>query len=137
MRAAMDAPELAAQPANNAIVAPANAPGNAVLFGGPNANTGQGNNGQGGGQNADFESLIELITATISTESWADNGGTGDVRPFPGGVLVDAAGTLRLKSRGADSSELDAVRGAAPSQSPRQNRRVQQSSKLRYVSLPR
>ena len=55
---------------------------------------------RGGAANADFDSLIDLIVSTVSTETWAENGGgEAEIRPFPGGVLVDAAGTLRLKSR--------------------------------------
>ena len=139
------AAELAAQPGNNAppnafqnaAIAPGGGPGNAALFGGPNANSPQGNTGQGGAQNADFDSLIELITSTISADTWVDNGGTADIRPVPGGVLVDAAGMLRLKSRSA-ARDLRAVRGEAPaSQLPKHADEARRASPLRYVSLPR
>jgi hypothetical protein len=134
-----------AQPGNNAfsnaIVAPANGPGGATLLGGPNGNPPQGTNGRrGGAANADFDSLIELITATIHPEMWADGGGTGDVRPFPGGVLVDAAGTLRLKSRAAADNrteDLTAKRGVAPGEDAAPLGTARQTSALRYVSLPR
>ena len=69
-----------------------------MLFGGPNAAaTGTGTQ-QGGAANADFDSLIDLIVSTVATETWAENGGgEAEIRPFPTGVLVDAAGTLRLE----------------------------------------
>src|SRR5688500_11154952 len=65
-----------AQPPNNqfpnAIVPPFNGPGNQAVMAGPNANQ-QGPDGRlGGAANADFDSLIELITSTVSAESWVD-----------------------------------------------------------------
>jgi general secretion pathway protein D len=36
---------------------------------------GSGPGGLGGGANADFDSLIDLIESTVATETWADNGG--------------------------------------------------------------
>ncbi len=52
--------------------------------------------GQGGGSNADFDSLIDLIVSTVATESWAENGGgEAEIRPFPSGVYVDAEGVLQ------------------------------------------
>src|SRR5262245_51676567 len=68
----------------------------------PNAPTfGPGGNAQrGAGANADFDSLIDLIESTIATETWSQNGGgQAEIRPFPTGVLVDTAGTLRLTTR--------------------------------------
>jgi hypothetical protein len=112
--------------AQNALIAPAGNNNGAVLFGGANA-TGNGTQ-QGGGANADFESLIDLIVSTVATETWAENGGgEAEIRPFPTGVLVDAAGTLRLKSLVAagGANDLSVVRGDAPAQSlkrPRQER---------------
>ena len=68
-----------------------------------------GNTGRGGAQNADFETLIDLIQSTVAVESWADNGGgNGDMRPFYGGVYVDAAGTLKLKSTSTASAAATA-----------------------------
>ncbi len=138
--------EVAAQPGNNrfpnAIVAPPNGPGGATAFGTGGPNAPNGPDGRGGAANADFDSLIDLIVSTVSTETWAENGGgEAEIRPFPGGVLVDAAGTLRLKSRDATAGgakDLIAKRGIAP----RKNNVAQPgasrtSSALRYVSLPR
>lgn len=49
----------------------------------------------GGGAQADFSALIDLIQETISPESWEDNGGSGNVTSFEGGIHVDAAGLLQ------------------------------------------
>jgi hypothetical protein len=82
-----------------------------------------------------------LIVSTVATETWAENGGgEAEIRPFPTGVLVDAAGTLRLKSRAARTSDdLTARRGDAPPFSPALEtvRDPRRASALRYVSLPR
>jgi hypothetical protein len=125
----------------NPVVAPANAPRNAALLPGGNATFGtNGNNPRGGAANADFDSLIDLIVSTVSTDTWAENGGgEAEIRPFPGGVLVDAAGTLRLKSRttAAAGRNLTELRGAAPTAATLQAVNARRSSRLRYVSLPR
>jgi hypothetical protein len=121
-----------AQNAPNALVAPPGGQQNGLLLG---PNPGQGR--QGGAANADFDSLIELITSTIHPEMWADNGGTGDIRPFPGGVFVDAEGTLRLKARGQAANDLIAKRGSPPVDEQRSNDNPRRSSALRYISLPR
>jgi general secretion pathway protein D len=49
---------------------------------------GFGPGGAGGGANADFDSLIELITTTITPESWAEMGGTGSVEPFEANMTL-------------------------------------------------
>ena len=60
---------------------------------------------KGGLSEADFDSLIDLITGSIGTESWLDTGsGIGTIQPFPTGVSVDAKGTLQK------ITELDNVR---------------------------
>jgi hypothetical protein len=96
-------------------------PGNAAPqnFQNPNVGLGfgQGNNvgvngagpqsAPGGGANADFDSLIDLIQSTVAVDTWAENGGgEAEIRPFPTGVLVDAAGTLQLLKVSAPSVEL-------------------------------
>lgn len=131
--------DLAAQPLNNAQPAPAAnvvAPNGALNAVGVGPNTDGG--GQGAAANADFDSLIDLIQSTVATESWAENGGgEAEIRPFPGGVLVDAAGTLRLRTRSASSNDLVAVRGSAPSQVPTASENPRRASALRFISLPR
>ena len=43
---------------------------------------GFGPGGLGGASQADFDSLIDLITSTIQPESWTDIGGAGSIAPF-------------------------------------------------------
>ncbi len=110
--------------------------------------------GQGGAANADFDSLIDLITSTVEADSWEENGtGEGDIQPFPTGVWLDAKGSLRVDSDsrgGGARAELASIRasgspspagrgargeGTAPSDAAPVD--AGQPSKLRYVSLPR
>ncbi|MEM7311860.1 MAG: DUF1598 domain-containing protein [Planctomycetota bacterium] len=49
----------------------------------------------GGAAQADFTTLIELITTTVAPETWEDVGGTGSIAGFPGGVLIDTSGHMR------------------------------------------
>jgi hypothetical protein len=145
--AAIVAPAAEAQPPGNRpnafqnpLAAPVNAPQNAALVPAGNATVGTGNNPLGGAANADFDSLIDLIVSTVSTDTWAENGGgEAEIRPFPGGVLVDAAGTLRLKSRAttAGKNALAELRAAAPPSTLTQTTDARRASRLRYVSLPR
>ncbi|HEX5472641.1 MAG TPA: DUF1598 domain-containing protein [Lacipirellulaceae bacterium] len=147
----------AQQPPNNpqaqnfqrAAIAPPGAQQNPLFAGpnvGPNANLGANGRPRGAAANADFDSLIDLIESTVANDTWSQNGGgQADIRPFPGGVLVDAAGVLRLRSRASNNHsdaakdlarDLAALRGTAPpvvAQSGKSSR----ASRLRYVSLPR
>lgn len=52
-------------------------------------------NSAGGGAQADFESLMQLIQSTIAPDTWDEVGGRGSIQPFPTGVYVDAEGVLR------------------------------------------
>lgn len=135
------------QPAGNlqnVFAAPNGQPQNNVLngpFAAPNANNAVQ---RGGAQNADFESLMDLIVSTVHPELWTDNGGVGDLRPFYGGVLVDTAGTLRVREHSHAARSLIEKRGTAPSQlakaqpgsikTPSDERK---ECALRFVSLPR
>jgi hypothetical protein len=118
---------------------PSSSGGGASQVGGASPQAGEAN--RGGAANADFDSLIDLIISTVSSETWAENGGgEAEIRPFPGGVLVDAAGTLKLKSRSAaanNASDLVAKRGVAPRQNTAPPGAARRSSALRYVSLSR
>ncbi len=91
--------------------------------------------GQGGGVEPDFESLMELIRATIAPDSWADVGGPGAIDSFAGGVFVDAQGTLRPLVRTAPDAALLALHQAAAVASDQDE--VRQSAPLRMISLPR
>src|SRR6266850_591752 len=133
---------LAQQPQNNpqapnvkAAIGPAgNQQNQNPLFAGPNLNLGQTNNARGAAANADFDSLIDLIQATVANETWAENGGgTAEMRPFPGGVLVDAGGMLRLKTKADTAKVLTAKRGTAPSLSIVSTNSARRASGLRYI----
>ena len=97
----------------------------------------QGANGgfPGGAANADFDSLIDLITSTVGVDSWVTNGGTADIRPFPGGVWVDPAGALREYASQPSSRLVSLERPPLPPASAVDD--VRTSAKLRCVSLPR
>jgi hypothetical protein len=89
---------------------------------------------RGGGVVADFDTLIDLVTATVSPDSWLDNGGKGTISGFPTGVLVNAEGVLtRLKP--VSTPTLDQLRTTALHRSA--NRDPRTNSKLRKVSLTR
>lgn len=116
--------------------------------GGQNGNG--SNNGNGAGANADFDSLIDLITSTVANESWAENGGgQAEIRPFPTGVMVDAAGTMKLIKAAAPTVDVAERRGIAPPiassvsatalaiESGMTSADPHRASKLRYISLPR
>ena len=51
--------------------------------------------GQGGGDAADRDSLMELITLTVSLQTWDAVGGEGTMYELPSGVLVHARGMLK------------------------------------------
>ncbi len=93
-------------------------------------------NGKGGfgGNQADFDSLIDLITSTIAPTTWTDSGGNGSISPFPTGVYVDPQGVLRILAED-QSGGLEAVRRSAINAGQSANAR--QSSKFRKISLTR
>ncbi len=91
--------------------------------------------GRGGANQADFESLIELITSTVSPLSWVDAGGAGSIEEFPTGVYVDPDGVLRRVEQRDATGTLDALRTAAARGTGQDD--VRRTSPLRKVSLPR
>lgn len=93
-------------------------------------------NGRPGGQQADFDSLIDLITSTIEQESWTDKGGAGAVNPFQGGVFVDAEGVLRPAMKEDRTGALAQLRRSA-AREVGGNLNAHQSAGLRKVSLAR
>ena len=93
----------------------------------------QGKGGFGGNQ-ADFDSLIDLITSTIAPTTWTDSGGTGSIAPFPTGVYVDPQGVLRLLAED-ESGGLTALRRSAVAEGQSANAR--RTSPLRKISLTR
>jgi hypothetical protein len=89
---------------------------------------------RGGSAFADFDSLIDLILATVSPDSWDDVGGPGAIDEFAGGVYVDSAGLLKKLPPATDAT-LIAVRRAALERAATGNPR--RPSALRKVSLTR
>ena len=89
----------------------------------------------GGGAQADFDSLIDLLVSTVESDSWMENGtGEGEIQPFPNGVYADADGTLRFANVAATTRSLRKIPKRPPSEI---SQHVRQGSTLRYVSLPR
>jgi len=91
--------------------------------------------GRGGGSQADFDSLMDLITATIEPNSWDTIGGPGSIAPFETGVRVDAQGVLQPLLRREQTGSLAALRAASAAGGRSED--VRRSSPLRKVSLPR
>jgi hypothetical protein len=91
--------------------------------------------GQGGTSQADFDALIDLITATIQPESWDTVGGPGSIAPFETGVRVDAQGILQPLLRSEQTGSLAALRAASASLGRSGDAR--QPSPLRKISLTR
>lgn len=87
----------------------------------------------GGAALADFDTLIELITTTVASTTWEENGGTGAIEEFPTGVYVDAKGVLRKVD--GDLTALARLRRRALDASGPQD--VRRTSPLRKVSLKR
>ena len=77
---------------------PGGAPQNASVTTG---NVGGGNQ-LGGGAQADFDTLIDLITTTVSPESWEEVGGTGSLQGFPTNLSLVVAQTQEVHERIAD-----------------------------------
>ena len=64
---------------------------------------GAGPGGMGAGANADFDSLIDLITSTVATDTWAENGGgQAEIRPFPTNLSLVISQTQAVHEEIAD-----------------------------------
>ena len=63
---------------------------------------GNGPGGLGGGVQADFDTLIELVTSTISPDSWLDNGGKGTISGFPTNLSLVVSQTQDIHQDIAD-----------------------------------
>ncbi|HET6881243.1 MAG TPA: hypothetical protein VFI31_13870 [Pirellulales bacterium] len=66
---------------------------------------GMGPGGLGGGTNADYESLIELITSTIAPTTWDDVGGPGSIQQFPSNLSLVISQTQEVHEEIADLLE--------------------------------
>ncbi len=71
--------------------------------GSPSVSVGPG--GAGGGAAADFDSLIELITTTVSPDSWDENGGAGAIQEFAGNLSLVISNTEPVHEQVADLLE--------------------------------
>ena len=89
-----------------------------------------------GGAQADFDSLIDLITATVEPTSWDTTGGNGSIMPFPTGVLVDAQGVLKPGIKEDRTDGLARLRQIA-ARGLNENDDVHPIAGLRKVSLTR
>jgi general secretion pathway protein D len=68
----------------------------------PQTGAGNGPGGLGGGVIADFDTLIDLITSTISPDSWTDNGGQGSINGFPTNLSLVVSQTQDIHADIAD-----------------------------------
>ncbi|MBN2580135.1 MAG: hypothetical protein JXB10_14185 [Pirellulales bacterium] len=78
------------------------------LAGNPNSGSqplGFGPGGAGGGAQADFTELIELITSTVRPDSWLDFGGHGSIREFPMNLSLVITQTQQVHEEIADLLE--------------------------------
>jgi len=90
---------------------------------------------RGGATQADFDTLIDLITSTISPQSWDTVGGPGAIDSFPGGVYVDTGGLMKRIAVIDGGRNLAYARRVALQSCGNQD--VRKKSTLRKVSLVR
>jgi hypothetical protein len=91
--------------------------------------------GSFGGAQADFTSLIELITTTVKPQTWDEVGGPGSISEFRNGVYVDAEGTLKRALKTSKATGLATARLEALNAAEKTGGRGE--APLRKVSLPR
>lgn len=63
-------------------------PNAASLRSRPTQSFAEGPGGMGGAALADFDTLINLITNTVSPDSWEENGGNGAMEPYPANLSL-------------------------------------------------
>jgi hypothetical protein len=96
---------------------------------------GEPRGGRGGASFADFTPLMELIQASIAPDTWEPAGGTGTVRPFPGGILVDPSGLVtELAEQPVDDNLIDHIAVSLADESPDESAR--QASAVADWRLP-
>ncbi|MGD9724234.1 MAG: DUF1598 domain-containing protein [Pirellulales bacterium] len=102
--------------------------------------------GARGGSQADFDTLIEMITTTVKPDTWDEVGGPGTISQFNNGVYVDAHGVLtRALAPRAPKGAAEARQPAAKSLAKTRklatqasdNTNSRQTAPLRKVSLTR
>lgn len=92
---------------------------------------------QGGGNEPDFEAILDLVKSTVAPQSWDDVGGAGSAKGFANGVYVDPQGVLHRLQRKDGGATLVALRNAALPASDLTAGDVRRTSHLRKISLPR
>jgi general secretion pathway protein D len=94
------APGVGAMPGNALAQQFGNSPGQSStpMGGGPG--------GLGGAANADFDSLIDLITSTVEYDTWMENGsGEGEIQPFPTNLSLVVSQTQNVHEQIVDLLE--------------------------------
>jgi general secretion pathway protein D len=81
------------------------APNGALGPSAPGMPIGTGPGGLGGGTQADFDALIELITTTIEPDSWEENGGTGSIAEFETNLSIVVSATQEVHEQIVDLLE--------------------------------
>ena len=81
------------------------APSPGPMGGGSNVPIGSGPGGLGGGAQADFDSLIELITTTVKPDTWDDVGGPGSIAEFETNLSLVISQTQEVHEEIADLLE--------------------------------
>jgi general secretion pathway protein D len=91
-------PGLLAQMANSGVSNPASGASRNASLGG----TAGGPGGLGGGSQADFDSLIDLITSTIAPDKWDSVGGAGSITQFETNMSIVVRQTQEVHEAIAD-----------------------------------
>ena len=91
--------------ASNSVLAQMSASGALSNTGGSPQPIGFGPGGLGGGAQADFDTLIELITATIAPTTWDEVGGEGSIQGFPTNLSLVVSQTQEVHQQIADLLE--------------------------------
>lgn len=71
----------------------------------PAQQIGTGPGGLGGGSQPDFDTLISLVTSSISPTSWNENGGAGTIEPSPANLSIVVSQTQEVHDQIADLLE--------------------------------
>ena len=87
---------------NKDVLTQMHSPGMMATSSGNSAIPGFGPGGMGGAAQADFDTLIELITATISPDSWEDVGGEGSIQGYPTNLSLVVSNTQDVHEQIAD-----------------------------------
>ncbi len=89
----------------------------------------------GGGVQADFTSLMNLISTTVQPDSWEDLSGPGSMMPYRTGVYVDPNGLMRQLTKEEKTGALESLGRRA--RVADLNDDMARTSGLRLVSLKR